>query len=223
MGKFIMNGVEYTSSPMNGFPPLIYSDEEREVGVWRDGKPLYQKAIFFSQGVTLSTNWTDINANIPVDLIVYASAYRNSDGFYNILKASQGNNTGEISIRLESGSFSADVVLMQYTKTTDTAGSGKYTTYGGLTHHYSTTEQVIGTWIDGKPLYEISVSDDTERDGSLSSEQTIYVNISNIKEFIDFSGFASFGTNNQWMPMLFSDASGNNMTNSRLKMIALNP
>lgn len=25
---------------------------------------------------------------------------------------------------------------------------------GGYAHHYSTTEQVIGTWIDGKPLYE---------------------------------------------------------------------
>lgn len=29
------------------------------------------------------------------------------------------------------------------------AGSG-----GGASHVYSTTEQVIGTWIDGKPLYE---------------------------------------------------------------------
>lgn len=26
---------------------------------------------------------------------------------------------------------------------------------GGSGHDYSTTEQVIGTWIDGKPLYEI--------------------------------------------------------------------
>jgi hypothetical protein len=26
----------------------------------------------------------------------------------------------------------------------------------GSTHTYSTTEQVIGTWIDGKPIYEIS-------------------------------------------------------------------
>lgn len=29
------------------------------------------------------------------------------------------------------------------------AGSG-----GGSGEHYSTTEQVIGTWIDGKPLYQ---------------------------------------------------------------------
>ena len=28
----------------------------------------------------------------------------------------------------------------------------------GTTHHYSTTEQVVGTWIDGKPLYEKTIS-----------------------------------------------------------------
>lgn len=28
---------------------------------------------------------------------------------------------------------------------------------GGSGHNYSTTEQVIGTWIDGKPLYEKTV------------------------------------------------------------------
>ena len=41
-----------------------------------------------------------------------------------------------------------------YTKTADTAGQGSWTTDGTPAHHYSTTEKVIGTWIDGKPLYE---------------------------------------------------------------------
>lgn len=31
---------------------------------------------------------------------------------------------------------------------------GKYKTAEGLAHHYSTAEKVVGTWIDGKPLYE---------------------------------------------------------------------
>ena len=34
-------------------------------------------------------------------------------------------------------------------RTTDQGGGG-----GGSTHTYSTTEQVVGTWIDGKPVYE---------------------------------------------------------------------
>lgn len=29
---------------------------------------------------------------------------------------------------------------------------------GGYAHHYSTTEQVVGTWIDGKPLYEKTIN-----------------------------------------------------------------
>lgn len=29
---------------------------------------------------------------------------------------------------------------------------------GGGGHNYSTSEQVIGTWVNGKPLYEISIS-----------------------------------------------------------------
>ena len=40
--------------------------------------------------------------------------------------------------------------------------NGKYRTSnggggGGSGHDYSTTEQVVGTWIDGKPIYELVV------------------------------------------------------------------
>ena len=52
-------------------------------------------------------------------------------------------------------------------------------------HHYSTTEQVIGTWIDGKPLYEKSYSFT-----AVSSGTTIQVD-SNIDTFM-FVPEASF-------------------------------
>jgi hypothetical protein len=45
-------------------------------------------------------------------------------------------------------------VTVQYTKTTDTAGSGQWTPQGVPAHHYSTDEQVVGTWIDGSTIYE---------------------------------------------------------------------
>ena len=32
---------------------------------------------------------------------------------------------------------------------------------GGSSHNYSTSEQVIGTWVDGKPLYEKTYADVT--------------------------------------------------------------
>lgn len=51
----------------------------------------------------------------------------------------------------------------------DTPSNGQVLTYnsttakwenqaGGVDHTYSTTEQVVGTWIDGKPVYELSFS-----------------------------------------------------------------
>ena len=43
---------------------------------------------------------------------------------------------------------------LQYTKTTDTAGSGTWTPQGVPAKHYSTEEKVIGTWIDGSTIYE---------------------------------------------------------------------
>jgi hypothetical protein len=49
------------------------------------------------------------------------------------------------------------VVTIQYTKTADVAGSSIYNTLGDLNVHYTTTEQVIGTWMDGKPLYQKTI------------------------------------------------------------------
>ena len=50
--------------------------------------------------------------------------------------------------------FLETYITVWYTKTTDTAGSGSYTTLGVPAVHYSTDEQVVGTWIDGKTLYQ---------------------------------------------------------------------
>lgn len=62
---------------------------------------------------------------------------------------------------------------------------------GGSGHDYSTMEQVVGTWIDGKPLYEktvylSSLSYDT-------SWHSVAHNISNIKRIVDYS---CIGSNN---------------------------
>jgi hypothetical protein len=41
-------------------------------------------------------------------------------------------------------------VTLQYTKTTDVAISV------GSENEYSTTEKIVGTWIDGKPIYQLT-------------------------------------------------------------------
>lgn len=86
-------------------------------------------------------------------------------------------------------------------------------------HNYSTSEQVVGTWIDGKPLYEKTISSDAERDGSVSTSQAIAHGISNLKEVITINGFASFGNNGSWLPIIFSDNAGATLSNSRVKII----
>ena len=52
-------------------------------------------------------------------------------------------------------------------------------------HTYSTTEQVVGTWIDGKPIYEITIPT-----GSLPNNSAISLTTpSNIGYVIEYSGF----------------------------------
>lgn len=160
----------------DGFPPLIYSDEEREVGVWRDGKPLYQKTIIDTTSRSTGTNYlsTGISNIDNIAEIKGIVSYGSDDYLLTIPFSDDPNSSisnshikfssiyrsnGVITFYIGSDFTGANavnkvVVTIQYTKTTDTAGSGSWTTHGTPTHHYSTTEQVVGTWIDGKPLYQ---------------------------------------------------------------------
>lgn len=151
------------SAGADGFPPLIYSDEEREIGLWTDGRPLYQKTVHWTgslnngQNITIDSNINLSNVGIFVSDIAFLkfSGYSYATGSINgkvldVELVNQGvmieNFTGFTIIEI--------LVTYRYTKTTDTAGSGQWTPSGLPAKHYSTTERVIGTWIDGKPLYE---------------------------------------------------------------------
>ena len=69
---------------------------------------------------------------------------------------------------------------------------------GSSSHNYSTTEQVIGTWIDGKPIYECTFY---VASASLSSgEYAISTGLSNIKKIINYSGFLSDGSRTYTLP-----------------------
>lgn len=140
-----------------GFSPIIYSDVEREVGVWRDNKPLYQKT-WSGLNVTPSYNsWTNIIPNdVNMETIVGYQALANSnlnlDGIgiewqvlSDYIRAEYVQNASTRTI---------ESLTLLYTKTTDVAGSGDYNTLAIPNVHYSTDEQVIGTWIDGKTLYQ---------------------------------------------------------------------
>lgn len=144
----------------------IYSTEEKMIGQWVDGKPLYQKTIVH----TLTSNIENVNYDIPANLsdietvacvsgIIYEANSTNIS--IPLVSSPSSSNLGIISIGVISASAiqirlpkqnlnsgTKLLITVQYTKTTDSAISiGEET-------EYSTTEKVVGTWIDGKPLYQ---------------------------------------------------------------------
>lgn len=165
MGKQYLNGVLYDTGEIIKFSPEIYSFEEREVGVWTDGKPLYQKTIDCGT-LPNATTKTIPHGISNLDFVSYylGTAYNGTQYFVvpfvnNDIIGSQVCfyvTATDIILRtsVDRSAFTRTLVTLQYTKTTDTPGSGHYTTNGGEAHHYSTEEQVIGTWVDGKTLYE---------------------------------------------------------------------
>lgn len=169
MALIKMNGVDYWGSAYGQgiIAPMIYSTEEKEVGVWQDGKPLYQKTIHVG-ALVQDSSWHGVShgvANldkcINIESICIAT---NGTEFYPINLYRPTTSTGVMVYATASDVYYMNnyynemddaYFTIQYTKTTDTAGSGIYTPSGALAVHYSTNEQVIGTWIDGKPIYEI--------------------------------------------------------------------
>ena len=153
-----------------GFSPIIYSTEEREVGVWYDNKPLYEKGVIIT-GLGTSGGHTDFSLNVSnAEIKTVEGCYWYSDGTtrkygdvlinaagvldtnYTLQAQAINNNTIRITYT-QDRSTSTGFVRARYTKTTDVAGSGSYNTLGVPTIHYTTDEQVIGTWF-GKPLYQ---------------------------------------------------------------------
>lgn len=62
MGKFILNGNEYTG----GENFHEYSTNERIVGRWIDGKPIYEKTLDFASAITVTSNNTFNSTGLPI-------------------------------------------------------------------------------------------------------------------------------------------------------------
>ena len=64
---------------------------------------------------------------------------------------------------------------------------------------YSTTEQTIGTWIDGKPLYRKTVA--VASVDSSANSYNVSHGISNLKEFVSIKGIAKITGANEYRPI----------------------
>ena len=126
---------------------------------------MYEKTIVKSSGITSGndvaiphniSNIDNICAYTGYALLPNGSGYVNyaDNGYYvEMHEASRTNTMWKIgsSIAPQIGSL---IIVLRYTKTTDTAGSGTWTPQGVPAVHYSTDEKVVGTWIDGSTIYE---------------------------------------------------------------------
>lgn len=159
------------------FTPVIYSDNERVIGVWRNNKPLYAKTVSFTTGNTSGyLNYlTDIEnpETMMIDFggsfYVTGTARVPAMAYFGTLDALADTNAFAILCNNDSNHLRLDYrvgtsaysktayVTVLYTKTTDVAGSGNWNTDGVPTVHYDDTEKVIGTYL-GKPLYQITYS-----------------------------------------------------------------
>ena len=183
----------------NIFTPIIYSTDEREIGVWTDNKPLYEKTIIVNS--ITHTGEIDVSslnidtvvkmngiANYPNNQWVNFPFYHNDNYYVRVYYIIDGD--GEISdnsIYFEVGSgaqglYTNGFLTLQYTKTTDVPGSGSYNTLGVPAVHIDSDEKVIGTYF-GETLYEKTV-----QLTSLSTQITI-PNTSNIIELVDIHGY----------------------------------
>lgn len=165
-----------------GFTPVIYSTEEREVGVWTDNKPLYQKTVYFN-GTIARNNFATIDSSLKKDdvgvFLVVDAEFRSNEGLSIYGNYSIGGSNADIGIHPSSGVYIENYtvfpinearVTYRYTKTTDVAGSGEYNTLGVPNIHYDGNEKVIGTWF-GKTLYQKTLV--IHNESTVSSNTTI--------------------------------------------------
>ena len=168
-----INVADETSGSDDKFQPVIYSEEEREIGVWTDGKPLYQKTYEIDVSTLVAvSDWTTIDSTINGEtmagmeisvknktdyssrFIAFRTDYVDPIPRFTIIQ-------GAFKYFTDSSTFPYNnyvwTITIRYTKSTDQAGSGQWTPQGVPTVHYSENEQVIGTWIDGSTLYEKTI------------------------------------------------------------------
>jgi len=188
------DGTMYFLTDVNGddsqFQPVIYSETEREIGVWIDGKPLYEKTISFPNPSGRQDFVAHNIANVDHIFVNGWHALRTAYG--ETIQGFEGTNSSwwasvfdvsstGVSWRIGGGwNCDAVIITFRYTKTTDTAGSGTWTPQGVPARHYSTSEQVVGTWYDGSTLYEQTLYFNNKKLTNSESTSQLVHNISGI-------------------------------------------
>lgn len=231
----ISNGVLTATLPAVGTINRsdIYDTTEKVIGKWTDGRPLYQKVITTTIPTT-STDGTNgesyISVGVSVSTYVGLNAFFNATssqfaplpfiqlGSGTVISSSTGNNLGinvlaynnsdsnyanKIRIQNSKTTFNSKsiTIIVQYTKTTDSANSYNYANE----NDYSTSEKIVGTWIDGSYLYQktIEVTIPTTTEGNWAH---VYASLTSVSNVIEFKG--SYKTSQVIVPIPWTTNSG---------------
>ena len=140
----------------------LYDTTEKVVGKWIDGKPLYQKVVDFGTGPNASSKSVAHGISNIDRICRFTCIGTDNSSYWNLNWPPIGTGssafaaTGEVdktNLKVKNngnGTSEYYIFILQYTKTTDAANSFKYADE----NDYSTSEKIVGTWIDGKPLYQ---------------------------------------------------------------------
>ena len=176
-----------------------YSQAEIKTNkVWIDGRPIYRKVTTFTINAQ-STTHKEFDLGVPstatifdIDIQVVGTGAMFDFAWFDKSILDMYAYRGTTNWLLAFKPNSADVVggtfyaIMEYTKAEDAIGSGlSKINLPRKLDNYSTEEQIIGTWVNGKPIYRTVV-----RTGacSLSTTATFFnTNIKDAEELININ------------------------------------
>lgn len=70
---------------------------------------------------------------------------------------------------------------------------------GNPANNYSTEEQIIGTWIDGKPLYQKTFQINLTKNNTMNKMIVLYgLDLDNVNEIANYSGYVKSSGNVYW-------------------------
>ena len=157
--------------PDNSVALNVYSTEEQIVGAWLNGKNVYRR-VFTGSMTGMGTTWTNIAQVLDVDEVINLSGTISNtltDGRSLNLNTyeEEAHNACFSFCKEDNNHLQARVtgwnkkewgfvfkLYFEYTKTTEEENSSVIAYYPILEiNNYSTEERVIGTYINGEPLY----------------------------------------------------------------------
>jgi len=180
----------------------LYSTDEKMIGQWIDGKPIYEKVLRPSSDITITTSMTNIHdvSDLNIETLVEGAVHRFPNQGTSMLETDY--DSGYIrakALGVNLPYYTNGFTVIQYTKTTDTAISI------GDDTDYSTEEKIIGTWIDSKPIYQKTISC-----GALpnNTSKSVAHGISNISKVIRVNGYSLRTSDSTLIPIPFVTGTG---------------